>query len=258
MVYKPDMMVFAHHLADVAGDIALSYFRTCVEVDIKHDDSPVTRADREIEAALRTLIHEQFADHGVMGEEFAAHQVENDFVWVLDPIDGTRAFLAGRPTFSTLIALCFKGTPILGIMDQPFIRERYSGAAGEDSLLNGQPISARDCKTMQKATIATTSPHYFSDKNTPLFEALRDSCKDVIYGGDAYNYMQLAAGYIDVVCEAELKAHDVLALRPIIEGAGGKISTWDGKPLTMKNYESVIATGDETLHDIALKALAGH
>lgn len=258
MVYKPDMMVFAHHLADVAGDIALSYFRTSVDVDIKSDESPVTRADREIETVLRTLIHEQFPEHGVLGEEFAAHQAENDYVWAIDPIDGTRAFLAGRPSFSTLVALCFKSTPILGLMDQPFIKERYSGAAGEDSLLNGKQITARTCKILEKATIATTSPHYFSDHQLPIFEQLRDSCKDVIYGGDAYNYMQLAAGFIDIVCEAELKAHDVLALRPIIEGAGGKISTWDGKPLTMQDYESVIAAGSTELHQAALLILANH
>lgn len=247
---------FAHLLADAAGTIAKRYFRSPVDVDIKADMSPVSVADRDIESALRARISETFPDHGILGEEHGSSHVGRDYVWVIDPIDGTRAFLAGRPTFTTLIALCFQGTPILGIIDQPIVGERYVGAAGQASTRNKQPIETRLCDHLSKACFATTSPAYFDAGTRRGFERIRDSVHDVIYGGDAYNYAQLASGFVDVVAEAGLKPYDVMALRPIIEGAGGHISTWEGAPLTLSHYQTVIAAGTASLHADALGVLA--
>lgn len=247
-----DTLGFAHLLADAAGVIAKRYFRTPVQVDVKADMSPVSVADREIEAALRARISETFPEHGILGEEMGESQMSRDYVWVIDPIDGTRAFLAGRPTFTTLIALCFQGTPILGIVDQAILGERYSGAVGQQSVLNKTSLHTRGCERLHLASFATTSPAYFGADTRYGFEGLRDACADVIYGGDAYNYMQLAAGHMDVVAEAGLKPYDVMALRPIIEGAGGSISTWGGAPLTLSQYQTVVACGSEILHRDAL------
>lgn len=252
-----DTLGFAHLLADAAGGIARHYFRTAVPVETKHDQSPVSLADREIEKALRARIAETFPDHGILGEEMGSADIERDYVWVIDPIDGTRAFLAGRPLFTTLIALCFQGTPILGIIDQPIIGERYVGAAGQATTRNKAPISVRSCERLTHASLATTSPAYFAADERGRFEALRDACGDVIYGGDAYNYAQLASGFIDIVAESGLKPYDVMALRPIIEGAGGIVTTWNGAPLTLYDYHSVVAGGSARIHVDALSVLAG-
>lgn len=250
-----DTLGFAHLLADVAGETARRYFRTPVSVETKSDLSPVSLADREIEKALRARISETFPGHGILGEEMGGSDTGRDYVWVIDPIDGTRAFLAGRPLFTTLIALCFQGTPILGIIDQPILRERYVGAAGQATTLNKKPITSRDCERMAHASLATTSPAYFGAQTRRGYEALREACNDVIYGGDAYNYAQLAGGYIDIVAEAGLKPYDVMALRPVIEGAGGTITTWGGAPLTLDSFETVIAAGSARLHADALSLL---
>lgn len=250
-----DTFGFAHLLADVAGGIARRYFRTPVTVETKADLSPVSIADKEIEAALKARIHETFPDHGILGEETGGSGLEKDYVWVIDPIDGTRAFLAGRPLFTTLIALCFQGTPILGIVDQPIMKERYAGAAGQVSTLNRKPLQVRECDALANARFATTSPAYFSGDTRHGYEGLRDACADTIYGGDAYNYMQLAAGFVDIVAEAGLKPYDVMALRPIVEGAGGAITTWGGAPLTLSDYQTVLACGSRRLHDVALNVV---
>ena len=251
-----DTLGFAHLLADAAGDIARRYFRTPVEVDVKPDNSPVSIADREIEQALRARISETFPEHGILGEEMGSSDVGRDYVWVIDPIDGTRAFLAGRPTFTTLISLCFQGTPILGIIDQPILKERYAGAVGQVTLMNKKPILGRACARLNKASFATTSPAYFGSDTRSRYEGLRDACADTIYGGDAYNYAQLAAGHIDIVAEAGLKPYDVMALRPVIEGAGGSISTWAGAPITLSDYQTVVAAGNAGLHADALSVVS--
>ncbi len=251
-----DTFKFAHVLADVAGDIARRYFRTPVPVDIKDDLSPVSIADREIEDALKQRIRESFPDHGILGEETGSSGLERDYVWVIDPIDGTRSFLAGRPLFTTLIALCFQGTPILGIIDQPTLKERYAGAAGHETTLNGKPIHTRACEKLALARLGTTSPSYFGRDTKPKFEHLQGLCGDVIYGGDAYNYAQVAAGHLDIVVEAGLKPYDVMALRPVVEGAGGIITTWDGSPLTLAQYDTALVAGSEAVHREALAALA--
>lgn len=251
-----DYFTFANELADAAGAVALHYFRQPVTVDIKPDHSPVSQADREIEKMFRARVQAAFPDHGILGEEFESAYDNADYVWVIDPIDGTRAFLAGKPTFTILIALCFQGTPILGIVDQPFTHERYSGAMGENSRHNGQPIRTRRCGELKAACLATTSPDYFSAQERPKFQSVASNVREVQYGGDGYNYAQLAAGRLDLVVEAQLKPYDTLALRPIIEGAGGVITNWDGSPLTLDHCHTTLAAGDKALHAAAHAILA--
>jgi len=248
-------MDFAHMLADEAGEIACRYFRTDVQVETKADASPVSIADKEIEQALRAKIVAQFPEHGILGEEFANAGVEREYVWVIDPIDGTRAFLAGVPTFTTLIALCYRGTPILSVIDQPVVMERYSGHEGKPSLLNGQPIHVKPCVSLASAVLATTGMKYFDASRKPRFEAVAEQVATLTLGGDAYNYVRLAAGQVDLVIESGLKPFDVMALRPIVEGAGGVITTWDGAPVTLHDYAHLCVAGDARVHRQALAIL---
>lgn len=249
-------MDFAHMLADEAGDIACRYFKTDLRVETKADASPVSIADKEIEQAIRQRISAQFPDHGVLGEEFANDGVGRDYVWVIDPIDGTRAFLAGNPTFTTLIALCYHGVPVLGIIDQPVVMERYSGLEGKQSLLNGQPINARACSDIKNARLATTGMEYFTPEQRPRFEAVATLCGGLSLGGDAYNYAKLAAGEIDLVIEAGLKPYDAMALRPVIEGAGGIVTDWNGDALKLDSRMNVLAAGSRPIHDAARAQLS--
>lgn len=249
-------MDFAHMLADDAGEIARKYFRTDVVVETKADASPVSIADKEIEQRLRERIAAQFPEHGVLGEEFANDGAGRDYVWVVDPIDGTRAFLAGIPTFTTLIALCYQGVPILGIIDQPVVRERYSGLQGEASSLNGQPIHIRACDNLNSAVLGTTGMEYFSAEHKPRFEAVAAASLELRFGGDAYNYARLASGQLDLVIESGLKAYDAMALAPVVTGAGGVITAWDGTRLGLTNFSDVCVAGDARVHTQALALLA--
>ncbi len=253
--HLPLFLDVAHQLADAAADVVRPYFRQQMDVEIKSDLSPVTVADRAAEEAMRTLIDQHFPDHGILGEEEESFGTENEYVWVLDPIDGTRSFIAGKPQFGTLIALCHHGEPIFGIMNQPITNERWVGVKGEPTTFNGKPVKTRACASVADAVISTTSPHYFPPGRKERFKALRKQCKDEQYGGDCYAYGLLAMGGLDLVVEADLKPYDIIPLRPIIEGAGGFITGWHGKPITLTNFEAAIAAGDARTHAEALKTL---
>lgn len=245
----PDWVALAHGMADAAGEIARRYFRTSVAVETKKDDSPVSQADREIESALRAILAEAAPAHAILGEEEGgdvAHAMQG-WTWVIDPIDGTRAFLAGVPTFGILIALCWQGTPVLGILDQPIARERWLGIAGQTTTLNGAPIRTRACASVTEATFSTTSPFLFPAQAQPMMEAITKTARSTVFGKDCYAYGLLAAGFIDLVIETGLKAHDVMALVPIIEGAGGRIVQWNGAPVTLESCADIIACGDDAL-----------
>lgn len=246
----------AHQLADAAAEVVRPFFRQQLKVDIKSDLSPVTEADRAAEEVMRTIIERTFPDHGILGEEDESFGTENDYVWVLDPIDGTRAFIAGKPQFGTLIALCHRGEPILGIMNQPITHERWVGVKGSETTFNGKPVQTRPCAHVAEAVISTTSPHYFPPDRKERFKTLRKQCKDTQYGGDCYSYGLLAMGGLDLVVEADLKPYDIIPLRPIIEGAGGRLSGWHGNPITLTNFEAALAAGDARTHAEALAILA--
>ncbi len=241
-----DDLALAHRLADAAGEVIRPHFRTVLEAERKGDASPVTIADRAAEEAMRRLLTAEVPQDGVNGEEFGVTEGRSGRQWVLDPIDGTTGFLAGRPIFGTLIALMVEGFPVLGVIDQPILRERWVGVTGQTTTLNGEPVSTRACRELGEATLATTGPHYFDDHQGAHFMALaaKTDHRRMVMGGDCYNYAGLASGHIDVVCEANLKLYDFAALVPVVEGAGGTMADWNGEPLHAGSDGHVIALGD--------------
>ncbi|MCC7259577.1 MAG: histidinol-phosphatase [Alphaproteobacteria bacterium] len=245
---------FANTLADAAGGIARRYFRTAYDSSLKSDHTPVTIADKEIEATLRTMIEAEYPEHGIFGEETGITHREAEYLWVIDPIDGTRAFMAGKPTFTTLIALCRHGEPILGIIDQPIARERWIGD-GRRTTLNGKAVRVRPCAALDSAIFSTTSPYLFSDQERTKFERIREAAQSTLFGSDAYAYALLASGCIDLVVESGLKPYDFAALIPVVEGAGGIITDWQGEKLSLNSPGHVIAAGDKALHGQALGLL---
>lgn len=242
----------AHRLADRAGEIQRRYFRTAVAVETKADDSPVTVADREAEAAMRDLIRATFPDHGILGEEHGPDRTEAEFVWVLDPIDGTKSFITGRPLFGTLVALAHAGRPVLGLIDQSILRERWVGRAGAPTLWNGRPARVRACPELADAVLLTTSPDMFAQgPERDGFVRVRDRVRLPLYGGDCYAYGQVALGFADLVVETGLEAYDFMALAPVIEGAGGEFTDWDGRPVGLGSDGRVVAAGDARVGDAA-------
>ena len=255
----PDLIRFAEHLADASGAVVRRHFRNpALTVEAKPDLSPVTEADRAVELALREAIAAAHPDHGVVGEEFAALNPEAECVWVLDPIDGTKAFLAGKPTFGTLIALMRQGRPILGVVDHPALGERWIGAAGHPTTHNGKTVRARRCPALDAAVLYASSPEMFQAGDRTRFEALRAQVRVNGWGGDCYSYGLLASGFVDLVAEANMGPHDFLPLVPVVEGAGGRITDWEGRPLALAVGEKgrVLAAGDPALHTKALERLA--
>jgi len=250
-----ELIDFAATLADAARPVIRRHFRTPVTVDRKSDDTPVTIADRDAEAAMRALIVENHPDHGIIGEEFGVTAGSSDLTWVLDPIDGTKSFISGRPIFGTLIALIRDGRPILGIIDQPILEERWIGADGRATVFNSKEIATRPCRGIDDAMGNTTSPDLFSAADAPRFAALARSVWHMQYGGDCYAYAMLAAGFLDIVVEADLKPYDFCALAPVISGAGGMITDWRGRPLTVESDGHVAAVGDPSLMPGVIKIL---
>jgi inositol-phosphate phosphatase/L-galactose 1-phosphate phosphatase/histidinol-phosphatase len=253
----PEHIALAHALADAAGEIARRYFRTALAIDDKPDLTPVTIADREAERAMRRLIAQHCPGHGVIGEEEGRDRADAEFVWVLDPIDGTKNFISGIPLFGTLIALVAHGRPALGIVDQPVLRERWLGVAGDATTLNGAPARARPCADLAQATLYATSPDMFQGADAVAFARLKSRVKLARYGADCYAYAQLASGHIDLVVECDLKPYDFSALVPVIEGAGGAIVDWQGRALDLGSDGRVIAAGDKRLAAAAQAALTG-
>ncbi len=253
----PDSYVaLAHRLADASGAVIRRYFRTQVRVDDKPDQTPVTIADREAEAAMRRMIADVFPDHGIIGEEEGPVRADAEWVWTLDPVDGTKAFISGKPLFGTLIGLARRGRPQLGIIDQPVLNERWVGIAGRPTTFNGARAATRACPDLRHAALNATTPEMFTGGDAVRFVRLSGAVKLTMYGGDCYAYALLACGFIDLVVEAGLKVYDYFPLVPVIEGAGGVITDWQGKPLGLDSGARVIAAGDAAAHAAALKALA--
>jgi histidinol-phosphatase len=256
-VVEPDrFLALAIDLADAAGAAIRPYFRQPLAVDDKPDMSPVTAADRAAEAAMRRLIAERFPDHGIIGEELGREREAAEFVWVLDPIDGTKSFISGVPLFGTLIALTRRGRPVLGIIDQPIARERWIGASGRPTTFNGAAIRCRPCRALAAATLFATSPDMFRGDDAAAFARVAACAKLVRFGADCYAYGLLALGFIDLVIEASLKPYDFCAVLPIIEGAGGVVSDWRGATLTLASDGRIVVAGDRRAHQAALALLA--
>ena len=247
---------FANYLADQAALISQKYFRQQIPVDSKAGNYPVTIADREIELSLRELIKTNFPDHGIIGEEYANTDEEKPWCWVIDPIDGTVAFTAGKPVFTTLIALIFKGTPVLSIIDQSITKERFLGVYGESAFLNGHKLKTSYKTDLDTARLNATTPYMFiSDYEKAKFDVIRRKVKVTSFGGDAYAYGLLAAGHIDIIMEADLQYYDVAALIPIIEASGGIITDWQGNTITRKFNGQCLASANPILHKKVLEQI---
>ncbi|MGH6959684.1 MAG: histidinol-phosphatase [Dongiaceae bacterium] len=252
-----DLVAFAGRLADASGAIARRYFRSGVGIEIKPDRSPVTVADKEAEAAIRKLIAAADPTHGVIGEEYGPDRPDAEFVWILDPIDGTKSFITGRPMFGTLIALLQDGRPVLGVIDHPALGERWVGAAGHPTRMNGAPVRTRACPRPADAALFASSPHYFVDDALPAFERVRQATNQVLYSSDCYAYGLIASGFADLMVDAKMGLYDYIAAVPVVEGAGGVMTDWDGKPLTLRSGDRVVASGDARLHAQVLELLVG-
>lgn len=257
MTPGPEQLIpFAEQLANVSGEIIRRYFRRQIQLKEKADMSPVTVADMEAEKSMRALIHNTFPHHGIIGEEFGMTNEGAEYMWVLDPIDGTKSFMIGRPIFGTLIGLVRNGTPVLGVIDQPIIGERWLGIQGFATNFNYNPAHVRRCKSLSEAVFCTTSPHLFEGADAVSFERVRDLAHYTIYGGDCYSYGLLANGLVDVIIETGLKTHDFCALVPVVKGAGGIITDWEGKDINLQSDGRVIVTGDARVHAQVLKLVS--
>ena len=251
-----DDILLAQRLADAAGAAIRPLFRQRFEIESKADASPVTQADRAAEGAMRAILEADRPADGIVGEEYGPAREDAGRVWVLDPIDGTRSFIAGRPIFGTLIALIEAGRPVLGVIDQPIAHERWLGAAGRLTTLNGRGARTRPCAALADAHVATTGPTYFTPDERARFETVAAAARDTLWGGDCYNYALLASGHLDLVVEAGLQLYDFAALVPVVEGAGGVMRGWTGAPLTTASDGRVVAFGDASFAD-AVYALLG-
>jgi inositol-phosphate phosphatase / L-galactose 1-phosphate phosphatase / histidinol-phosphatase len=247
-----------NRLADAAGEAIRPYFRVEHGLEIKADASPVTHADKAAEQAIRAILESECPDDGIIGEEYGTTREGSARQWVIDPIDGTASFTVGRPIFGTLIALMQDGWPVLGLIDQPIARERWVGGAAYPTRLNGNLVRTRRCTELKDAVLASTGPQYFDDHLAGHFMGLaaRTAHRRMVWGGDCYNYALLASGHIDLVVESGLKLHDIAALVPVVENAGGLMCDWRGEPLNADTAGDVIALGDAARLDDVLEALA--
>lgn len=254
-------LAFAHRLADLSGAAILPHFRNLHGVEDKSGSGyfdPVTAADRSAEQVIRAQVAQQWPDHDVIGEEFGGEMTGAEYCWLIDPIDGTRPFVLGLPVWGTLIGLLRNGVPTLGLMNQPFTKERFwatQKGAFSDGPKGQQRIETRACNSLGQAVVSSTHPDMFaSDQDRGKFETLSAKARMRWFGGDCYGYCLLASGQIDLIAESGLSTYDIVPLVPIVEAAGGRITTWQGGPVT--DGGSVLASGDPKLHDAALKILA--
>ncbi len=263
MIVDTKLIQFAHNLADEASAISLKYYRSDNGEIEKDDQSPVTLADRQIEEKLRELIADQYPNHGVIGEEYDNTNVNSDYQWIIDPIDGTSSFIIGRPTFGNLIALSYQGKVVLGIINQPINKERWLGVDDQEensgAWFNDKPINTRKCVNVEDAVISSTSPFFFGD-DWDKFQELTKQAKyqkygGVIYGGDCYSYALLASGFVDIVVEPNLQVYDYAALLPIVKAAGGMAGDWNCNELEMRSDVKFLACATPELFNKVCKIM---
>lgn len=252
-----ELIAFAAHLADIAGEVVRPYFRQPLDVEAKADASPVTLADRNAEAAMRRVIEQRYPEHGIYGEEYGVVRPDAEWVWILDPIDGTKSFVTGLPIFGTLVALTFRGMPALGIIDQPIMRDRWIGAKGHRTTFNGAPAPAGQRQKLAEAAIVTTYLDGFNDSEAAAFTRLRKACRINRLSGDCIAYALIAGGFVDLVVDGTIQPYDYAALIPVIEGAGGSITDWEGRVLDTRSPARVLASANAGLHAQALEYLRG-
>lgn len=257
----PEFLELAEQLADAASVVTRGWFRGDLRIEDKADESPVTVADRETERAMRDLITARFPDHGIIGEEWGRERADAEWVWVLDPIDGTRAFVTGNPLFGTLVALAHRGQPCLGVIEMPILGERWVGAAGRPTRFTdsrgSREVRARDIGGLDQAILRSTAPDLTEDTGGEAWRRLRGAVKSALYGGDLFCYGQLASGFVDLVCERGLQSYDFMALVPVLRGAGATVTDWQGRPLDIEAPGDILVAATQGLHRAALEALSG-
>ena len=248
---------FAESLADEARSLFAPHIGTAPGVQVKADRSFVTALDRAIEQRLRERIEARFPQHGILGEEFGPVRLDAEAVWVLDPIDGTAPFIAGGPVFGTLIALLWQGVPVIGVMDFPVTQDRWIGVSGQPTRHRNEACHTRGCDSLGEAILSTSNPDFYGPAERPAFEALRSRSRWRIYGGCCLSYGLLARGRTDLAIDAGFKLYDYAPFVPVIEGAGGVISDWEGRALSLRNPSTrIVAAGDARRHAEALGLIA--
>ena len=240
-----EYLAFAETLADQSRKILLAVKGTEPEIEIKSDASFVTNTDKAVETALRALIQENYPDHGILGEEFNNVKIDAEFVWVLDPIDGTAAFVAGIPVYGTLIGLAWRGQPYVGVIDHPVTLDRWTGVSGIMAAHNGTPIQVRPCASVENAYTTCSNADFMNETERARFDVLRKRVQYVQYGGSCYSYGVLASGRTDLAIDSGLDTFDVYAPAAVIQGAGGYVTDWNGNPLKLNMAGHVIAAGDK-------------
>ena len=244
-----ELISFANYLADEVEPIIKKYFRTKLTIDDKKDESPVTIADKKTELRIRELIEKKYPDHGILGEEFEDKNLNSEYLWVIDPIDGTRSFIAGHKDFGTLIALLHNKKPIIGIINCPMHSERWVGVDGKKTLMNGSQVNTSNIISLNKSYLNTTGLYFDHDDHFKRgYDEIIKRVRHFRFGGDCYMYGLIASGFVEIVLENTLKPHDYMALIPVIKGAGGEISDKLGNPITLKSDGSVVASANKKLH----------
>ena len=239
---------FANKLADAASITSMQYFRTSLDIDNKSDESPVTIADKNTELKLRSIIEKEYPDHGILGEEFDSINPDAEFIWVIDPIDGTRSYIAGHKDFGNLISLTQNKKPIIGIINCPAHDERWVGAINQNTTLNKKSTKCSKVANIKDAYLFTSGLYFDEPHLRNAVDKISHKVRYFRYGGDCYMYGMLASGLIDIVIEDTLKVHDYMALVNVIEGSGGKITDKFGNEITTDSQGSVIASANEELH----------
>ena len=250
-----DFLSFATNLANTSRSMLLSASRKLPEVTIKEDSSFVTTTDKEVEQKIRDMILAEYPDHGIFGEEFENINTDAEFVWVIDPIDGTAAFVAGIPVYGTLIALAWKGKPFIGIIDHPMTDDRWTGVNHTCAFHNNKPIKTRSCDTLSSAYVTCSNSDFMSPSQLVKFTSVRKEVTYVQYGGSCFAYGVLASGRSDLAIDAGLDAFDIYACAAIIQGAGGIVTSWDGAELSFDMDGTVLAAGDKSLYQKVIKQM---
>lgn len=245
----------AREISAAAAEVSLKYFRGSIDVELKADESPVTRADRETEATLRQAIADRFPDHGIFGEEYGSEGLERDTLWVIDPIDGTKSFISGSPLFGLLVAVLQGGKPVAGVIRMPALGECYAGAPGIGSDRNGAPLTCRKGVALADAFLCLNEANGILARQPAVFDRLMQVGRYRRFSYDCYPYAQLASGLVDAVVDYDLQPYDFLPVAPVVEAAGGVITDWEGRPLTLQSDGRVVAAGSEELHAELLKVL---
>ncbi|CAB1056438.1 hypothetical protein D1BOALGB6SA_1174 [Olavius sp. associated proteobacterium Delta 1] len=241
---------------DVSGALIREYIRKPFQIEVKGDGSPATSVDQAVEDQMREIIAGEHPDHGILGEERKAIAPDSEFVWAIDPIDGTLPFLAGIPVFGTLLALLHNGIPVLGIIDMPMTAERWIGADGRQTTRNGRPVHTRGCADLSMALMSTSNPDYYDHTNAPALERLKQATRFAVYGGSCMFYAQIASGRVDICIDVGFKVWDYVALIPVVQGAGGVFTDWEGCAAGLHTGSQYIAAGDPRIHEQALNVLS--